>query len=171
MPILMLILTAVGGAIWWWIRANPRDAIYVAKDVATTVKNAPRKLAFTRQSKAHVVEGIDDPRIAICAMAQAFVQLDDLPTQEQRDSLHVELRSKLRCSEEEAQEMQALGLWLIQECKGPVTAIPRLARRLFKLEGNTSWQVIQEIFEGLVGESLSQKQIEAVQDIRLALRK
>ena len=99
MPIVMLILSVVGGAIWWWIKNNPRDAISTAQDVATTLKNAPRKLAFRRQTNAHPVEGIDDLRIAIGAIAQAFVELDDLPTKDQRDQVHFMLRSKLGCDE------------------------------------------------------------------------
>ena len=108
MPIVILILTAIGGAIWWWARNNPRDAIHAAQDAATTIRNAPRKLAFRRQTNAHPVEGIDDPRIAICGIAQAFIELDDLPTKDQRQKLHVQIRTALKTSEEEAEEMEAL---------------------------------------------------------------
>ncbi len=120
MPIILLILTAIGGAIWWWVRNNPRDAIHAAQDVVATVRNAPRKLAFRRQMNAHPVEGIDDPRIAICAIAQAFIELDDLPTKDQRQHLHLMLRTKLRCDEAEAEEMEVLGRWLLTQSNGPI---------------------------------------------------
>lgn len=171
MPILILILTGFGGAIWWWIRNNPREAIDTAQDVATTIRNAPRRLAFRRQTKAHPVEGIDDYRIAIGAIAQAFVELDDLPTKEQRQTLHTMLRSKLRCSEEEANEMEILGRWLIDQCNGPSQAISRLSRRLFKLGGDKSWDLIQDILTSLVVGELSHRQVDGIDDIRLALRK
>ena len=130
MPIIMLVVSVLGGALWFWVRSNPRDALHVARDAATTIRNAPRKLAFRRQTNAHAVEGIDDPWIAICAIGQAFIELDDLPTKDQRNRLHVKLRKTLQCSEDEAQEMQVLGRWLVNECKGPEAAITRLGRRL-----------------------------------------
>lgn len=112
MPILILILTAIGGAVRWWIRNNPREALNTAHDVATTLKNAPRKLAFRSVANAHPAEGIDDERIAICAIAQSFIELDDLPTSEQCQHLHVLLRSKLKCTEE-ANEMEVPNNWAV----------------------------------------------------------
>jgi hypothetical protein len=170
MPILLAILAAIGGAIWWWIRNNPREAIDTAADVATTIRNAPRKLAFRKQVNAHAVEGIDDERIAICAIAQSFIELDDLPTAEQRKHLHVLLRTKLRCSEEEAHEMEVLGRWLMQECNGAKEAVPRLGRRLHKLDTGNAWDSLQDILLPLAGDGLSQSQIGAIEDLKLALR-
>ena len=170
MPIIVLLLSIVGGAIWFWVRNNPREAFDVAHDAATTLKNAPRRLAFRRQTNAHPVEGIDDPRIAITAIAQAFIELDDLPTKEQRDRLHVLLRSKLRTDEEETQEMTVLGRWLQNQCNGAQPAIPRLGRRLFKIDKDASWGILQEILTELVDRNLSQGQETAIEDLRLALR-
>ena len=73
MPFIIMILGAIGGAIWWWVRSNPREALHVAEDAATTIKNAPRRLAFRKQTNAHPVECVDDPRSAIGAIAQAFM--------------------------------------------------------------------------------------------------
>jgi len=171
MPIIILILTAAAGAIWWWVRNNPREALDAAGDLATTLKNAPRKLAFRQQTKAHPVEGIDDPRIAIYGLAQAFIELDDLPTKDQRRALHVSLRSKLRCSEEEAQEMEVLGRWLLGQCDGAAQAVPRLSRRLRKIDGDASWDLLQDVLMGLVEGTLSEAQTSAIDDIRLAFRK
>ena len=171
MPILILILTAVGGAIWWWVRNNPREAIHTAQDVATTVRNAPRRLAFRKQTKEHPVEGIDDPRIAVGAIAQAFAELDDLPTKEMRDRLHMLTRSKLRWSEEEAHEMEGLGHWLVEQCQDPNQAIVRLSRRLFKIDGDASYDALQDLLMGLVEGELSHRQTEAVNDIRLAMKR
>ena len=166
----MLILTVIGGAIWWWIRHNPREALDTAQDVATTLKNAPRKLAFRRVANAHPVEGIDDERIAICAIAQAFIELDDLPTAEQRQQMHVLLRSRLRCSEEEANEMEVLGRWLMTQCNGPASAVPRLGRRLRKLDEGQVWDRLQEVLMPLAGNQLSRAQVEAIEDLKTALR-
>lgn len=171
MPILILVFSAIGGAIWWWVRNNPRDAMHVAQDAVTTIRNAPRRIAFRRQTKEHPVEGIDDPRIAICAIAQAFIELDDLPTQEQRKKLHVLVRTKLRCGEEEAEEIEVLGRWLMTQCNGAAPAIPRLGKRMFKIDGVNSWDLLQEVLSGLVDGELSSKQLGAIEDLRVAFRK
>lgn len=171
MPIIIAILAALGGAVWWWVRNNPREAIHTAQDVATTIKNAPRKLAFRRQTNAHPVEGIDDPRIAICAIAQAFLELDTLPTLEQRKQLHMLLRSKLRCSDEEADEMEILGRWLLTQCNGARQAVPRLARRLKKLDDGTAWDTLQDLLTPLVGDALSAAQVDAADDLRIAFKR
>lgn len=169
MPIIMLILTALGGAIWFWVRNNPRDAINAAQDAVTTVRNAPRKLAFRKQTNAHPVEGIDDTRIAICTIAQSFIELDDLPTIDQRKKIHVQLRTIVGCAEDEATEMEVLGRWLMNQCQGPEQAITRLGRRLYKLDGNASWETIQTLLMSLVENDLSSAQIDAITELKRAL--
>ncbi|CUH54207.1 hypothetical protein [Shimia marina] len=171
MHILIALLTAIGGAIWWWVRMNPREAIDTAADIGTTVINAPRRLAFRRKTGQHPVEGIDDPRIAICAIAQAFVEADGLPTQEQRDKLHFLLRQKLRCTEEETKEMEVLGRWLMTQCDGPAAAVPRLARRLNKIDNGAAWDQLQDVLYPLVQGELSEGQISAIDDLRVAFKR
>ena len=169
MPIIMLILSALGAALWFWVRNNPRDAIHVAQDAATTLRNAPRKFAFRKQSNAHPVEGIDDPWIAICAIGQAFIELDELPTKEQRNRLHIKLRARLRCTDDEAQELQVLGRWLVTQCDGPKPAMTRLGRRLYKMEGDAMWDTLQEFLGALVTEDLSPDQLDAIADLKRAM--
>jgi hypothetical protein len=171
MPLIILVLSSLGAALWFWVRHNPGDAIDTAVDVATTVRNAPRKLAFRKQMNAHPVEGIDDARIAICAIAQAFIELDDLPTKDQRDKLHVLLRTKLRCSEEEAEEMEVLGRWLQGQCQDAQSAITRLARRLRKIDGEASWDLLHDLLGGLIETDLSTSQVSAIEDIKRAFHR
>lgn len=171
MPLIILILSAVGGAVWWWVRQNPDKAIYAAQDAVTVARNAPRKLAFRKQLNAHPVEGIDDARIAICALAQAFIELDNLPTAEQRTHLNTLLRTKLRCSADEAEEMEVLGRWLVAQCQRPDAAITRLARRLFKIDGDSSWDVLQDILASLVDNTLSPAQVDAIADMKRAFHR
>lgn len=170
MPIILLILSAVGGAIWWWVRSNPRDALGMAVDTATTLKNAPRRLAFRRQTNLHPVEAIDDPHVAIGAMAMSFVGLDALPTQEQYDRLHVQLRSHLRCSEDDAQELKAYGRWIIQQCGGEMDAFDRVARRLKKINGVQSLELLQDVLADVAPDGLADRQQEAVTDLSRIFR-
>ena len=171
MPVLLAILAAIGGAIWWYIRSNPREAIGTAQDLTETLINAPRRIKFRRQTNAHPVEGIEDPRIALAAIGQSFIELDGLPTQEQRDQLHLSLRTQLGCDAEEAEEMEVVGRWLMSQCQGAAEAIPRLARRLKKLDDGRAWDELQTLLQALVGETMTSKQEAAIEDLRLAFRK
>ncbi|WP_299745825.1 hypothetical protein [uncultured Tateyamaria sp.] len=171
MPVLLAILAAVGGAIWWWIRTNPREALDTAQDLATTAINAPRRLAFRRQTNAHPVEGIDDERIAICAIAQAFIELDDLPTSEQREKLHSLILAHSTCTNAEVREMEVLGRWLLTQCLDAPDAVRRLARRLRKIDTGASWDSLQEILAGLVTADLSTRQQSAIEDLNTAFRR
>jgi len=170
MPILLAILAALGGAIWWWIRANPRDALSLADDAVTIARNAPRKIAFRRQTRAHPVEGIDDARLAVTTIALAFLQLDDLPTREDRQRLNVALRRIFQLSAEEAEEMEVLGNWLKDQCGGAASAITRVARRLYKIDGNKSWGELTDALEKAVGDTISARQEEAIAELRIALK-
>ena len=170
MGYIVLILSALGGALWFWARQNPGDAVGVAQDAVTVARNAPRKLAFRRQHNAHPVEGIDDARIAVCALAQSFIELDDLPTQDQRKKLQVLLRTELRTSAEEAEEMEVLGRWLMGQCQSPQAAITRLSRRLYKIDGDASWGTLQRMLTDLVEGELSASQVDAISDMKRALQ-
>lgn len=171
MPIVIAILAALAGAIWWWARNNPRDALNVADDVVTIARNAPRKIAFRRQMNAHPVEGIDDPRLAVAAIANAFIALDDLPTRDARNHLFVILRKTYRLDEETAEEMQSLGQWLLEQCGGPSETMSRVGRRLYKIDGDASYDILQDVLGELAGEELSTRQQDALVDLRTALHR
>ena len=171
MPILIAVLAAIGGAIWWWMRSNPRQALDVADDVVTIARNAPRKLAFRKQLNAHPVEGIDDPRLAVAAIASAFIALDDLPTRDARDRLFVTLRRIFRVDDALAEEMQSLSQWLIEQCGGASETISRVGRRLYKIEEDDTWNILQDVLGEMAGDALSERQTEAVTDLRIAMHR
>lgn len=171
MPIVIAILVLVGGAIWFWIRNNPRDALSVADDAITIARNAPRKIAFRRQTKEHPVQGVDDPRLAVATIAQAFLSLDDLPMKEDRQRLHVALRQRYQLSAEDAEEMDTLSRFLIQQCQGEREAISRVSRRLFKIDGDASWDDLTAMLTSAAGEDgLSDGQRDAIGDLRVAMK-
>jgi hypothetical protein len=165
MHIVIFALTTLGGAIWWWIRMNPRQSLDMAADAVTTARNLPRKLAFRKQTNAHPVEGIDDPRIAICAIGQAFIELDDLPTREQRAQLNMLLRRDLDCDDDLADEIEVLGRWLVGQCQGAEAAITRLGKRLARIDDGASWDQLQNFLTGLVNGTLSTRQSSAIEDL------
>ena len=81
------------------------------------------------------------------------------------------LRAKLRCSEDEAEKMEVLGRWLMTQCKGPEQAITRLGRRLFKIDGDASWDTLQEFLGALIEGDLSSAEIDAIAELKRAMCK
>ncbi len=169
MPVLVAIALLVLGGAWYWVRRNPRQALDDAQDLAETLKNAPRRWSFRSDTTRNPIEYEVDERVLICAIGQAFLELDALPTQEQRDLLHVAMRTSLRCGEEEAREMAVRGRWYVNGCNGVEQAVLRLARGIKKVRSEDAWETLQVILGQLVGEELSQRQIDAVSDLRGAL--
>ncbi len=170
MPIVIAILTAVAGAIWWWVRSNPRDALDHASGAITTAINAPRRMAFKRQTNAHPVDSIDDPAIAVAVLGQAFVQLDAMPTQDTKNALTIGLRKTYGFSDDDISGVFAEGKWVLDYCGGPEPTIDRVGRRLWKIDQGQSWDDLQAVFMRSVQGDLSERQIDAVLGLKRALR-
>lgn len=176
MPIIITILGALAAVYFFMLRARnakdmAQDVLSTADDVLTTVLNAPRRIRFRRQTNQHPVEGVNDPRLAVAALAEAFIELDDLPTAEQRKMLLVQLRSVLRADQVEAEEMAVLGRWLVAQCNGASEAVTRIGRRLYKLDQGQSIEQLTEILRNITGEQgLSDRQREALEDISRVLK-
>ncbi len=176
MHILIAIIGAAASALYWYSRmrsgvGSAREMADDAADVVQTVLNAPRRIAFRRQTGAHPVEGIDDPRVAVAAIAQAVLELADLPTKEDRDRLTVLIRKELSAGAEEAEEMQVLGRWLTGQCGGADRAVRRISKKLYKMDGRAHQEVLFNILLGLAGpDGLDAAQHGALEDIRIALR-
>lgn len=171
MPLLIALLGIAGAAYFWAQRArNARDMLGEVGDMANDVRLAARRFGFSRKMDVHPVESIEDPRLAIASIATAFIELDDLPTADQRKLLLVQLRSRLRADEEEAVEMEVLGRWFMNECGGAEPAITRVSRKLYKLGGAQQLDPLLDILKGAVPGDLSHRQQDAVDDIHRALR-
>lgn len=67
--------------------------------------------------------------------------------------------------------MEVLGRWLMTQCKGPEQAITRLGRRLFKIDADASWDTLQEFLGALIEGDLSSAQIDAIAELKRAMRK
>ena len=172
MPVILGLIGIVVAAYFWANRArNARDMAVDIVDMANDVRLAARRFGFRRRADVHPAESVDDPAIAQAAIATAFLELNDLPTADQRQRLHIQLRSKLALDEDGATEMEVLGRWLLNECGGADAAIARMSRRLFKLGGTAEMEPLLDLLRGAVGEGgLSTAQKEALDDIKRALR-
>lgn len=170
MPFVLALLGIIGAAYFWAQRArNARDMVGEVADMANDVRLAARRFGFSRKLNLHPVESIEDPRLAIAAIAIAFIELDDLPTAEQRQMLTVQLRTKLRASAEETQEMEVLGRWFMTESGGAEPAVTRISRKLYKLGGAEQMEPLMAVLKGSVT-SLSDRQRDALEDISRAMR-
>jgi hypothetical protein len=138
-------------------------------DMANDVRLAARRFGFSRKMNVHPVESIEDPRLAIAAIGSAFIELDDLPTAEQRKLLQIQIRSKLRADAEEAEEMEVLGRWFMSECGGADPAVARISRKLYKIGGAEQMEPLLELLKASVT-TLSDRQRDALDDIKRAMR-
>ncbi|MEL7099856.1 MAG: hypothetical protein AAGM84_13590 [Pseudomonadota bacterium] len=166
--VLGLIGIAVAAYLW---AQRARTAADIARDIAglpAEARAAARRWNFKRRTDLHPVEGIEDPRLAMGGLAAAFVELDDLPTREARDRMTSALGDTLRLTKTEVEEIAVLGAWFVRECGGPVPAIARLSRKLYRLDTGASLPVLLSILNDTAGDALSKRQAEALDDIRRA---
>lgn len=170
MPFLIALAGIIVALLVWANRARAaRDALSELSDMANDVRLTARRFGFNRQSNLHPVESVTDPNLAITSIAIAYLELNDLPTSDQRDRLTVLLRSHLRLSAQDAQEAEVLGRWLMTECGGPDPAIARISRKLFQISGSDHAEPLLNILRDMSG-PVSAKQKDALEDIIRALR-
>lgn len=172
-----IVIAAVGLLVTiyvFFIRA--RNTGHVAADltdVANDVRLAARRFGFRRQTNVHPVETIEDPKLAVGAIATAFLELDDLPTREQRAALQGALRDAYGLDGKGAEEVTILGHWFVSECGGPEQAITRLARKLYKLDGADSFQPLLGILNTTMASgsgALNPGQRSALDEVKRAFR-
>lgn len=174
MHIILGLIGLATAAYFLVIRA--RNAAHVASDVtdmARDVRAAARRFGFRQKTNIHPVETIEEPNLAIAALGTAFLEMDDLPTREQRDALNAALRDQLRMSATDADEALILGHWFVSECHGPETAVPRLSRKLYKLDGLASFEPLLSVVTATAqagNGDINQKQRDALEEIRRVFR-
>lgn len=172
MHIVLAVIAALGTAYFFVMRArNAADMTGELMDVAADVRNAARRLGFRRKANIHPAEAVEDPHMAIATIATAFVELDDLPTREQRDALVRQMQSTLSIPLETAEELSVFGRWMVQECGGAEPAINRMARKLYRMGGAEHFTALLTVIQGALGAAqLNIRQSEALDDVRRAFR-
>ncbi len=176
MPILIAILGILSAAAYYIFRVrNAADAAGDLMDMANDVRLAARRFGFKRKTNIHPVEAIEDSSIAIAGIASAFLELDDLPTSDQRSALVRSMRDVLNLSAQDADELSILGRWMVADCGTPDAAISRLSRKLVRLSGQESLTPLLAIVNGTLtggesGTGLNAKQRDALDDVKRAFR-
>ncbi|MGH1412998.1 MAG: hypothetical protein ACRBB0_05870 [Pelagimonas sp.] len=174
MPFIIAALGAIAAIYFFVIRARgAADMAGEVLDAANDVRLAARRFGFTRKTNIHPVEAIEDPNIALASLGSAFVELDDLPTREQRLALTSAVSRVANVPLQDAEELGVLGRWMVSECGTPDQAVSRLARKLYKLQSTQGFAPVMEVIK-MVSEagsgSLSQKQKDALEDISSAFK-
>lgn len=172
MPVLLAVIGAATAFYFIVIRARHGAEIATDMlDMANDVRLAARRFGFRRSKNMHPAESIEDPNLAITAIALSFLELNDLPTQDQRNAMIVQTQSTLGVSKSDAEEMMVLGRWLMNECGGADGAISRISRKLQRLDGANSFDALMTLIKAtLPASGLSDKQREALDDIKRAFR-
>ena len=166
MPVLIFLATVVGGALFWAYRARgAADATRGAVEMGRDALGAARQWNFKRRTNVHPVDCVDEPAVARGTLATALVELGDLPTREDRDALLVALQSRLDLSLGEAEELAALGHWLVGQCGGPAAAVPRLARRLARIDGPEAASAMADLAETALRGAPSDAQADALSEM------
>ena len=172
MPVIIAILGAATAFYFLVIRARNGAAIATEMlDMANDVRAAARRFGFKRRTNLHPVESIEDPNLAVSAIALAFLELNDLPTQDQRNAMIVQAQSTLGVSKTDAEELIVLGRWLMTECGGADAAISRISRKLQRIDGANSFDALMTLIKSTLPEAgLNDKQRDALDDIKRAFR-
>lgn len=174
MPVVLAVVAAITGVLFFILRArNAADAAGELFDMANDVRLAARRFGFTRKTNIHPVESIEEPSIAIAGIASAFLELDDLPTADQRETLSGELSRTLDVSKADADELCILGRWMVSECGGADPAIARLSRKLYRLDAESFTPLLMVVSQTLSQSAtggLNQKQSEALDDVKRAFK-
>ncbi|MDH5452473.1 MAG: hypothetical protein OEY05_12190 [Paracoccaceae bacterium] len=170
MPVLIGLLGVIAVAFFWVTRMRQAaEMTHELANVAGDVMAAARRLGFRRRTNTHPVESIEEPALGIGALAQAFLELGGLPTEEQQDALIKSVQIHTGQSLQDAEETLILGRWLINQCNGPEPAIERLARKLAKLDRVGSFDPLMSVLNDIAHASrtgaLSDKQLDALTEI------
>lgn len=172
MPVILALIGAATAFYFLVIRArNAADMATDMMDMANDVRLAARRFGFKRRTNLHPVESIDDPKLAVAAIALSFLELNDLPTQDQRNAMIRQAQSTLGISKDDADEMMVLGRWLMSECGGPDQAISRISRKLQRIDGANSFDALMALIKAVVPtDGLNDRQRDALGDIKRAFR-
>lgn len=174
MPVVIALLGLIVTVGYFVIRARNTARVGAdLLDMANDVRLAARRFGFRRQANLHPAESIEDPQIAMAAIASAFVELDDLPTADQRAALTREMARTFDVSAKDAEELSVLGRWMVAECGTPDAAISRLSRKLNRLSGADGFTRLMTLVQTAAqtgSGQLSRKQSEALDDIKRAFR-
>jgi hypothetical protein len=124
---LLAVLTAIG--VWAWRLQMARRGLDVAADMAKTVTNAPRRLAFKYKMGKGGLDLIDDPREAAAIMMMQVALARGAPlTSLQGDIIEAEMREHFQYLPGEAEDLAAHAAWVSQSCPPATVTMTQLSK-------------------------------------------
>ncbi|MBU4163495.1 MAG: hypothetical protein KKF36_05200 [Alphaproteobacteria bacterium] len=132
MHILLGLLTLLAGiGVWVWRLRMARQGLDAAADIARTVANAPRRLAFRYKAGQGGLDLIDDPReAAAIMMMQVALARGGRLTGRQSDVIEAEIREHFDYTPGEAEDLAAHAAWVSQTCPPARDTMTRLSRMI-----------------------------------------
>ncbi len=170
MPFLLGLIAIVGTIVYWMYRArNVSDTALELVDAANDVRLAARRFGFRRKANKHPADIIEDPNIAIAAIGDAFIELDGFPTHEDKQALTISVAKTCGVSARDAADLVVLGRWIVGQCNGPLPAIDRLSRNLYRESKTLHFQKVMDVIKSTTsnaGGNLTDQQKAALNDIQ-----
>ena len=124
---LFTLLVAIG--VWVWRLQMAKRGLDVAADVARTVANAPRRLAFKYKTGKGGLDLIDDPREAAAIMMMEVALGRGGPlTPLQGDIIEAEMREHFQYTPAEAEDLAAHAAWVCQSAPPATETMKRLSK-------------------------------------------
>ncbi len=126
----------LGVAAFLYLRLRiARDLGHELVLAAREVRVAARRFGYRQHADMHPGDSVDDPRIAATGLLIALSQSQGGVSAPEMEVIHREMQRVFGVGSDEADEMIAIGRWLVEQCEGPHPAMHRLARRLRWLSG------------------------------------
>ena len=127
MHILIAILSLLAAlAVWYWrLRMLGRIA-RGGVEVAETVANLPRRIAFKRKSGKSGLQIVDDPREAATILMLQVAQAGGALTEKQKISIQTEIVDNFEFSETEADELIEHAQWISEDAGKPHATVSRM---------------------------------------------
>ena len=124
---LLAVLTAIG--VWAWRLRMAKRGLDVATDIAKTVANAPRRLAFKYRMGKGGLDLIDDPREAAAIMLMQVALARGGPlTPLQGDVIEAEMCEHFQYMPSEAENLAAHAAWVSQSCPPATVTMTQLSK-------------------------------------------
>ncbi|KIT17741.1 hypothetical protein [Jannaschia aquimarina] len=133
--IIGLLGLAAAASFWLYRMRDAADTAHQVKDAAETAIGAVKRWNFKRTHHGNPADQIDRADLAQGTLAAVFMELGPPPTREDRNALLSALQRHLRIDLPAAEEILVIGHFFANECGSPEAAVPRIGKRLFKLEG------------------------------------
>ncbi len=131
MAILLAILGAVGGAIFWLWRIQ--QAAHMARDLADAAEglaNLPRKMRFRHKAGKQGIDHIDDPREAAAALIYGAAKCAGEVSSEQKSAIEADMIALFEIDAEFAAELLARAAWHVSTLIDPLNAVNKLTDKL-----------------------------------------